>query len=53
MYAILWLSDDGELMRIGQGGHWTLDYALNNGTFLHELVILLEAHDFDFDTIDC
>ena len=40
-------------MRIGQGGHWTLDYASNNGTFLHKLVILLEAHDFDFDAIDC
>jgi hypothetical protein len=40
-------------MRIGQGGHWTLDYASNNGTFLHELVILLEARDIDFDAIDC
>ena len=40
-------------MRIGQGGHWTLDYASNNGTFLHKLVILLEARDFDFDAIDC
>lgn len=52
MYAILWLSNDGELMRIGQGGHWTLDYASNNGTFLHELAILLEARDIDFDAID-
>ena len=39
-------------MRIGQGGHWTLDYASNNGTFLHELAILLEARDIDFDAID-
>ena len=39
-------------MRIGQGGHWTLDYALNNGTFLHELAILLEARDIVFDAID-
>ena len=39
-------------MRIGQGGHWTLDYASNNGTFLHELAILLEACDIDLHAID-
>jgi hypothetical protein len=33
-------------------GHWTLDYASNNGTFLHELEILLQARDIDFDAID-
>ena len=52
MYAIIWLPNDRELMIIGQEGHWTLDYASNNGTFLHELVILLEAHDIDFGAID-
>jgi hypothetical protein len=39
-------------MRVWQGGHWTLDNAANNGTFMIEFGNLLRAHDIDFDPID-
>ena len=39
-------------MRILQIGHWTLDNASNNTTFMEELATLLRARDIDFDPID-
>ena len=35
-----------------QAGHWTLDNAANNGTFLEELEILFRERDIDFDHLD-
>ena len=39
-------------MRVWQGGHWTLDNASNNGTFMIEFGNLLRARDINFDPID-
>jgi len=33
-------------------GHWTLDGASNNGTFMQELATLLQAREIDFDPLD-
>jgi hypothetical protein len=33
-------------------GHWTLDNAANNGTFMEELERLLHQHDINFDHMD-
>jgi hypothetical protein len=33
-------------------GHWTLDNAANNGTFLKELEVLLRSKGIDFDHLD-
>ena len=40
------------LIIASQVGHWTLDNAANNGTFMVELGILLRARDIDFDHED-
>jgi hypothetical protein len=37
---------------ITQVGHWTLDNAPNNGTFMQELGRLLHSRDIDFDHLD-
>jgi len=39
-------------MTTPQIGHWTLDNAANNGTFLEELEILFHECDIDFDHLD-
>ena len=41
-----------DLIVISQGGHWTLDNAANNGTFMVELAELLHARDIPFDAED-
>ena len=46
------LSNYRDLMTIPQGGHWTLDNASNNGTFMEHLEILLRLRDIDFDHMD-
>ena len=37
---------------ITQVGHWTLDNAANNGTFMEQLERLLHKRDIDFDHLD-
>jgi hypothetical protein len=41
-----------DLMTTFQVGHWTLDNAANNGTFMEHLEILLRLRDIDFDAED-
>lgn len=41
-----------DLIVISQVGHWTLDNAANNGTFMVELAELLHARDIPFDAED-
>jgi len=43
--------DHRDLITI-QVGHWTLDNAANNGTFMEELERLLHLRDIDFDHMD-
>jgi len=43
--------DHRDLITI-QVGHWTLDNAANNGTFMEELEHLLHQRDIDFDHMD-
>ena len=40
------------LMKGWQVGHWTLDNAANNSTFMEELAELLQARDINFDAAD-
>ena len=46
------LSNYRELKTIPQVGHWTLDNASNNETFMEELEILLHLCDINFDHMD-
>jgi len=51
MYVHTKLFDHRDLITI-QVGHWTLDNAANNGTFMEELECLLHQRDIDFDHMD-
>ena len=50
--TVLRLLNHYNLMTTPQVGHWTLDNAANNGTFLEELEILFRERDIDFDHLD-
>jgi hypothetical protein len=51
MYVHTKLFDHRDLITI-QVGHWTLDNAANNGTFMEELERLLHQRDINFDHMD-
>ena len=50
--TVLRLLNHYNLMTTLQAGHWTLNNAANNGTFLEELEILFLECDIDFDHLD-
>jgi hypothetical protein len=50
--TVLWLLNHCNLTTMSQVGHWALDNAPNNGTFMEELGHLLCQCDIDFDHLE-